>query len=211
MSIAPFLAPPVVRFEQDRTDVAARTGLSPAELDTVTGALLADLVLWRGDFDVAVGGSPVLGDAERSHMRDVRGVFGAFWLVVGVAGVVLLVAARRARDADSRARAWRAASRGATVLAVAVTAAGVFALVAFDAAFELFHRLLFSGNYTFDPAPDKLVQLFPEAFWSDIAVTVGAVIVAASVLVAWRAGRRATSAAADRHQGARPVTDGIPA
>ena len=57
-SVAPFLAPPVVRFEQDRTSVGAVTGYDAAGLDTVTGGLLGDLVLWRGDFDVAVDGVP---------------------------------------------------------------------------------------------------------------------------------------------------------
>jgi len=211
VSVAPFLAPPAVRFEQDRTHVPALTGLSPAQLDTVTGALLGDLVLWQGDFDVAVDGTPVLGDAERSHMRDVRGVFGAFWLLVAGAAAILLLAARLTRDRERRASAWRAAGRGAAVLAVLVTAAGVFALVAFDAAFELFHRLLFSGNYTFDPATDRLVQLFPEAFWSEIAVAVGVVVVVVSILVAWLAGRRAMSAAIDQGRDARPVANGAAA
>jgi integral membrane protein (TIGR01906 family) len=193
-SIAPFLLPPVVRFEQDRTNVAALTGFDAAELDEVTGALLSDLVLWRGSFDVAVGGAPVLGPAERSHMQDVRGVFGGFWVAVAAGLVVLLVAARRSKSPAERAAAWRAVRRGAAVLAVVVTVAGVAAVVAFDAAFELFHRLLFQGNYTFDPSTDRLVQLFPETFWSEIAVAVGVVIVGAALATAWLAGRRAASA-----------------
>jgi integral membrane protein (TIGR01906 family) len=190
-SIAPFLAPPVIRFEQDRTGVAAATGYAPAELDAVTGALIGDLLLWRGDFDVAVDGTPALGAAERSHMRDVRGVFTGFWLAV-LAGVVVLVIAAR----SARALAWRAAGAGARSLAVLVAVAGAVALIAFDAAFELFHRLFFSGNYTFDPATDKLVQLFPMQFWSEIAIGVGVVAIAVSVAVAWVAGRRSAAAGA---------------
>ena len=64
--------------------------------------------------------------------------------------------------------------------------------MAFDAAFELFHRLFFSaGTYTFNPATDKLVQLFPEAFWSEIAIAVGVVVLVAAILTAWQASRRA--------------------
>lgn len=182
--------------------MSALTGLPPNELDRVTGSILADLVLWRGDFAVQPPpGSPprnapstLLNDAERSHMRDVRTVFTAFWLLVaaGVAG--LAVAARRTRgDTSARAAALRAASMGARALAVVIAVAGVFAIVAFDAAFELFHRLLFSGNYTFDPATDKLVQLFPEAFWSDIAIAVGAVVIVMAIVVSWWAARRAAA------------------
>jgi integral membrane protein (TIGR01906 family) len=193
-SIAPFLTPAAVRFEQDRTSVGTLTGFDAAELDTVTGALLGDLVLWRDDFGVAVGGLPVLDDAERSHMRDVRVVFSWFWLLVAAGIVVLAVAARRSGERPTRAGMWRAVRLGAVALAAVVTVAGVAAVVAFDAAFELFHRLLFSGNYTFDPRTSKLVQLFPEAFWSDVAIAVGVVIVVLSLLTASLAGRRAASA-----------------
>jgi integral membrane protein (TIGR01906 family) len=74
-----------------------------------------------------------------------------------------------------------------------IAVAGVFAVVAFDAAFEVFHRLFFSaGSYSFDPAHDRLVQLFPEQFWSEISIAVGAVVIAVAVVTAWQAGRRAT-------------------
>ncbi|HJP90296.1 MAG TPA: DUF1461 domain-containing protein [Candidatus Limnocylindrales bacterium] len=195
-SIAPFLAPPVVRFEQERSQVEAWTGFSTRAVDEATLAILGDLVLWLGDFDIHVSNGPigegVLSEADRSHMRDVRRVFTLFWVLVAASATALVIAARRARgDASARAAAWRAASRGALVLAVVIAAAGTFALVAFDAAFELFHRLLFSGNYTFDPATDRLVQLFPEQFWSEIAIAVGVVAIAVSLVVAWLAGRRA--------------------
>jgi integral membrane protein (TIGR01906 family) len=191
-SIAPFLAPPVVRFEQDRSGAGALTGFSPAQLDAVTGSLLGDLVLWRGDFAVAIDGAPVLKDAERSHMRDVRTVFTGFWLVVLAAAVTLAVGFRRAGPAGARAAAWRAVRNGARALAVAIVVVGAFMLVAFDAAFELFHRLFFSaGSYTFDPRTDRLVQLFPEQFWSEIAIAVGVVVLAASMVTAWRCGRMA--------------------
>lgn len=200
-SIAPFLAPPVVRFEQDRAQVGAWTGFDAAQLDSVTGELLADLVLWQGDFDVQVQTGagmfvPVLSEAERGHMRDVRGVFTGFWLAVLAGVAVLAVVARRSRkDAAARAGVWRSVAKGARVLAILIAVVGVFAVVAFDAAFELFHRLFFSGNYTFDPATDRLVQLFPMTFWSEIAIVVGAVVIVASVVVSVWAGRRAATSA----------------
>lgn len=190
-SIAPFLLPAVVRLEQDRTGVPALTGFSAPQLDAVAGALLADLVLWRGDFDVTVDGTPVLSERERAHMRDVRGVFGGLWILVGASALVLTVAFLRARGTEARFAAWRAVSGGAKALAVSIVVAGAFAVLAFDAAFEVFHRLFFSsGSYTFDPSTDRLVQLFPYAFWSEIAIAVGVVVLAAAILTAWLAGRR---------------------
>ena len=195
-SIAPFLTPAVVRIEQDRVGVGEITGFAPSTLDTVTTALLGDLVLWRGNFTTGTGDDfhigPVLSPAEQSHMRDVRGVFTGFWLLVAAGIVVLALAFRRARGTEARAAAWRSVASGARALAIGIAVLGAFAVLAFEAAFEVFHRLFFSsGTYTFDPATDRLVQLFPMQFWSDIAVAVGAVVIALSVLTAWAAGRRA--------------------
>lgn len=193
-SIAPFLATPLVRFEQDRAEVGDLTGLASQQLDAVTGSLLGDLVLWRGDFGVSIDGFAVLSDAERSHMRDVRNVFTGFWIVVFAGIAVLAAGFRRARGAgvEARAAAWRSVASGARALAVVIAVAGAFAVVAFDAAFEVFHRLFFSaGSYTFDPARDRLVQLFPERFWSEIAIAVGVVVIVVSVATAFLAARRA--------------------
>jgi integral membrane protein (TIGR01906 family) len=208
-SIAPFLTPAVVRFEQDRADVGRLTGYDPAELDAVTGALLGDLVLWSGNFEVGcsdlgrgcsiaeMGAGSVLSDAEQGHMRDVRGVFTGFWLLVGAGLVALALAFRRARGAEARAAAWRSVASGARALAIGIAVVGAFAVLAFEAAFEVFHRLFFSsGSYTFDPATDRLVQLFPMQFWSEIAIAVGAVALTLSILTAWAAGRRARQFAA---------------
>jgi integral membrane protein (TIGR01906 family) len=191
-SIAPFLTPAFVRFEQDRVGVGQLTGFSAGELDAATGALLGDLVLWRGDFDVAVDGTPVLNDRERAHMRDVRGVFTGFWLLVAAAAVVLVVAFRRTRGTEARFATWRAVAGGARALAIAIAVAGIFAILAFEALFEVFHRLFFStGSYTFDPRTDRLVQLFPQQFWSETVIALGVVVLGAAILTAWQAGRMA--------------------
>jgi integral membrane protein (TIGR01906 family) len=196
-SIAPFLAPAYIRLEQDRVGVGALTGYGPAELDMIAGSLIGDLVLWRGDFDVAVEGIPVLDDRERSHMRDVRGVFAGFFALVAIAAIVLVVAARRAIGTGARRALWRQVSSGARGLAIGLAVAGAISVLAFDAAFEVFHRLFFSsGSYTFDPGTDRLVQLFPMTFWSETAMAVGVVTLAVALVTMWRARRNTASPSA---------------
>jgi integral membrane protein (TIGR01906 family) len=191
-TVAPFLTPAFVRFEQDRTGVANLTGFDSGELDVVTGSLLGDLVLWRGDFRVAIDGVPVLSDRERGHMLDVRGVFAGFFAMALAGAAILAFAFARARGTEARTAALRSVAGGARALVVVIVVAGAFVLLAFDAAFEVFHRLFFSaGSYTFDPSTDRLVQLFPEQFWSETAVIVGAVMLGVAILTAWQAGRRA--------------------
>ena len=196
-SIVPFTTPAYVGLEQGRVGVDGMARYTPGELDLINQQILADLFLWRGDF--AVGDTQlmqVLNEREKAHMRDVRGVFLGFEILV-LAGIVGLIAAsRRARSPEARAAVWRAVGKGARGLVVALAVAGAFAVLAFDAAFEVFHGLFFSsGSYTFNPRTDHLVQLFPEQFWSDTAIAVGAVAIAVAVVTAWQATRRAGAAA----------------
>jgi len=216
IAILPFLTPAWVSFEQGRTGAAALTGYTPAELDAATGSILHDLVIGPPDFAVTVRGAPVLEERERSHMRDVRGVFGGFGLLAVVSAVGLVVLAAGARRMGHPERAWAAIAAGMRGLIVGVAVAGVIATFAFDAAFELFHRLFFpSGTYLFDPRTDHLVQLFPFDFWSETTIVLGGLILVIAAVVAFvaarraRAGARAHAAVASDLADARP--DPVPA
>ena len=197
VAILPFLTPAWVGFEQGRTHAPELTGYTGAELAVATNAILHDLVLGPPDFAVEVNGVPVLEERERSHMRDVRGVFGGFFALALVAAVGLVVLVAGARLRGHPERAWRAIATGMKVLPVGIVVAGVIVTFFFDAAFEVFHRLFFAGgSYTFDPRTDRLVQLFPFDFWSETTLVVGGVIVVLAVLVWFAASRLARSPAA---------------
>lgn len=188
VAIVPFLTPAWIGFEQGRSQAGAWTGYSEADLQIATNAILANLVLGPPDFDVEVAGAPVLNDRERGHMRDVRTVFGSLAIAAVIAAVVLVLAFVRGPDRTAR---WRAVRQGATWLAVGVVGLGIMAAVAFDTLFAVFHGLLFpAGSFDFDPATERLVQLFPFQFWQESAIAVGIVIVVLSALVALVAHRR---------------------
>ncbi len=183
IAVGLFVNPWWVSFEQGRTGAAELTGYTPAQVREATDSILHDLVIGPPDFAQIVAGRPVFDERERAHMRDVRGVFLAFGGLV-LLGALLLVNARLA----SRGQVWfrRAMGWGAAVLGVAVVAGGIVAALAFDQAFEIFHELFFpGGSYTFDPATERLVQLFPIAFWEETSLAVGIVILLISGLVAW--------------------------
>ncbi|HSO29846.1 MAG TPA: DUF1461 domain-containing protein [Candidatus Sulfomarinibacteraceae bacterium] len=194
VAIVPFLSPAWLDFEQGRAGSAAWAGLSETDVRTVTHAILGDLVLGPPDFDVTLGGEPALSPAERAHMQDVRDVFGAFYGAAAVGLAIVAVAfwlAGRGGVHWTRRDAWRGILIGGLGLAALIAVAGVVVAVAFDAAFEVFHRLFFAGGtYLFDPRTDRLVQLFPEVFWSETAIAVGAVTVVLALGSAWLAGRR---------------------
>jgi integral membrane protein (TIGR01906 family) len=124
-------------------------------------------------------------------------VFAGFFLIAALAAVGLVVLVAGARRMGHAGRAWSAISAGMRGLIVAMVVAGVIALVAFDAVFEIFHQLFFpAGSFTFDPRTDHLVQLFPFDFWSETTIVLGVVIVVIAGVVAIGAGRLARRAAA---------------
>lgn len=130
------------------------------------------------------------GPDEAGHMRDVRLVLLAFLAAAAVALVVITWSIRRAA-ADSRT--WRSVARGASALVISLVVAGAIAVVAFGAAFELFHRILFpGGNWTF-PADSLLIRLYPYAFWQLSAAALGVLAISGGLAVWALARRRARS------------------
>jgi integral membrane protein (TIGR01906 family) len=190
-----FLNPAWVGFEQGRSQTTAWTGFSEADLTAATNAILSDLVVGPPDFDVRVDGASVLNERERSHMRDVRGVFMGFFVLAIVAAVSALVIAAR-RRAEERVATWRAVQGGALGLIASLIVGAFISFFAFDALFETFHRIFFpGGSYDFNPATDRLVQLFPFQFWNETAIAVGVVSIVIAMIVALVAARRLDRAA----------------
>ena len=182
-----FLNPIWVQFEQDRSDVARITGYTPAQVHDVTGSILSDLVFGPPDFAASVNGVAVLEPRERSHMVDVRTVLISLGLVALAATVLLvgLVVASRGRRWF-----WRAVETGASVLVGGVIVVGVAFALFFDQAFELFHEIFFPpGTYMFDPRTDRLVQLFPDQFWSETSVAIALAVLLLAFLVVLEARR----------------------
>ena len=191
VSIPVFLTPQWVAFEQGRTGASGLTGFAPGELRAVTDSILHDLV-FGGGFAVTApaDGRPVLDPRERAHMIDVRGVFRGFAMLAVVCAALLVAAVAGARRMGHPERAWRAVRSGSVAVAVGVVIAGGIALLAFDAAFEVFHRLFFpGGSYTFDPGTERLVQLFPFAFWSETTIALGGLILLLAAIVFVASGR----------------------
>jgi integral membrane protein (TIGR01906 family) len=186
LAIAPFLTPVWVAFGQAQAQAIAWTGYTTEQLATVTDAILADLVVGPPDFDVTLNGVPVLEERERQHMRDVRTVFAEFYALAAIGAVVLAGAFLLHRGPERRARLWRRLSKTGVVVIAVTVVGGIAGVMLFDQAFELFHELFFpAGSYLFDPATEKLVQLFPQDFWIDSTIGVGAVVVLLSAGLWW--------------------------
>jgi integral membrane protein (TIGR01906 family) len=187
-----FLNPLWVAFDQNRSDVSGLTGYTPAQVQAVTGGVLSDLVFGPPSFAVSLtpGGPPILDERERSHMTDVRTVILDLGLVALVAAVLLVGVGAASRG---RRWFWRSVALGARILAVGVVVVGIGFALFFDQAFQTFHEIFFpAGTYTFDPRTEKLVQLFPDQFWTEtsIAISLAILVLALAIMAgATRLGR----------------------
>ena len=180
-----FLTPPVVHLLLSVSDAHTVLGVEPRVAEALSDTLVGDL-LTDGAFDAQLGGEPLLSPGERSHLDDVGGLLRAV-LGAGLGGLLVLALAR------VRRRAWlRVAIRdGAALIVGGALAAAAFAL-AFDTTFAFFHGLFFAaGTWTFNPATDRLVQLYPLNFWV-LAAMLFCLVLAAFSLLAYRMTARST-------------------
>jgi integral membrane protein (TIGR01906 family) len=87
---------------------------------------------------------------------------------------------------------------GAGGVGVATVAIGLFAVVAWDSAFTLFHELLFPpGTWSFPP-DSTMILLYPPAFWFDAAMIAAALVLATAAtlsIAGWRRMREAAELA----------------
>jgi integral membrane protein (TIGR01906 family) len=180
--------PLFIGFLQDRHDVADKLQRSRAEIDHINAEIVWD-IFSGGEFDVAfANGREVLDADERSHMHDVSRLVRILVILELVAlgfaawGGALLQSETR--------RLGRMLMYGAGGVGVATLAIGVFAVVAWDAAFTLFHELLFPpGTWTF-PADSNLIRLYPPGFWFDAAMVAGALILTLAAVLSYAGWRR---------------------
>lgn len=161
-------------------------------------------MLGPGTFELTgPDGSPFYDAAERGHLADARLLLGVTLALGGSS--LLVLAAAVVRWPQRRAATWRAISHAGLVTAAGVIVIALISLVAFDTLFTLFHRVFFpGGNWAFDPASQRLVQLYPFGFWQIAAAALGTVLVILG-LGAWLLGRGRAARELARAEQARPT------
>jgi integral membrane protein (TIGR01906 family) len=120
---------------------------------------------------------------ELRHMRDVKTVTQ---IAFGLAVVVGLLFIADAYYLARRQRLGQTLLYGAMLTLGLVAAIVIGAVVNWEGFFVGFHQMFFQSGTWYFPTSDTLIRLFPEQFWFDAALTIGAltVITALVVLVA---------------------------
>ena len=175
----------------ERYDAPRRTGMTAAEVSRV-GAEVRDYL--RNDVErltvqrtLADGRQvPVFSEREIVHMIDVKRLMArtwdAGWAAFGL--IIALVAAavwRRRRGGIGRLA--RSASWAGGIVAALVVALAVVAMAGFDEAFRQFHLLFFTNDLWQLSSADALIQLFPQRFFFDTTLLIGAAIIIPAALI----------------------------
>jgi integral membrane protein (TIGR01906 family) len=185
----------------DTYDVERRTGLARVEVDRAGAELRAYFV--SSERNVAINVTNAAGDNEAlfttrevQHLVDVKRLlvrtYDAGWASIGfiVAFVTALLLWRRQTAAALFARASRIAG---VVVATVIVVLGVTAITGFDGAFRQFHLLFFTNDLWQLSSRDRLIQMFPQGFFFDTTMLIGATTVTFAALLAgagWWYGRR---------------------
>ncbi|MGI6238703.1 MAG: TIGR01906 family membrane protein [Christensenellales bacterium] len=166
---------------------AVDAGLSPAELEGYNRMLARYL---RGDAS-ALDGAARFSARDVLHMADVYHLFALGRKACAAAGIlgILLLATALYKNADWRRALRGGAAMGGALFALPILLVGIWAAIDFNGAFTAMHHALFSNDlWQLDPATDRLIRMFPERFFMQLASRLGMRAALASLLVFAAAG-----------------------
>ena len=163
--------PLFIGWLQERHDVADRLQLSQEELAGSTGKSCGTSSPGASSTSTFDDRDPVLDADERlAHGRCQPP--GPILVILDAVAIAFAAWGGRLLRADPD-RLGRLLIAGAGHGGVATVAIGVFAVVAWESAFTLFHELLFPpGSWSFPPT-STMIRFYPPEFWFDAAMIAG--------------------------------------
>jgi len=172
---------PVYDYSVRHHGAAEAAGIPESELLRANGQIHDYLINDRpGALSITVvdkGGEVVslFNVRETAHMADVRDLVSVLFRVQALA-IGVLIALAVVMLALWPPRALAAAALSGSALTIAILAlASLISLSGFDAAWSEFHGIAFANDFwELDPDTDHLIQMYPESFWFDITMLIGA-------------------------------------
>ncbi|MBE7006724.1 MAG: TIGR01906 family membrane protein [Ruminococcaceae bacterium] len=177
--------------EYAKLDTAREMGMAHGDLMEATDTLLDYLKDRRDDLDLrtTVNGETVeMFDArEKAHMTDVKALYRTAMSVARIAAIaaaalalLLILFAKRHRKT-----ALRGILAGFGVFGLLLAAAAVYAAADFYHFWRSFHELLFDNDLWQLYPDERLIQMVPQQFFSDLVMRIVAVFAGiAAVLTA---------------------------
>ena len=179
----PILIRPFYYLQIEPLRLPQRTGLTFSDIKFAYDEMMDYCLGLRPDFSAGI-----LKYSEEgvSHFADVRALFFADFIIIGISSVALIVIAiiiKKKRLTPYRflgrsAPFWSVASIGAICVLIGISCA-----INFTETFIFFHKIFFIGktNWSFKPSQDPIIHLLPNEFFSNCAIFIFATILIASI------------------------------
>jgi integral membrane protein (TIGR01906 family) len=129
-------------------------------------------------------GGSLFNVRELQHMRDVKAATQVVFLAATIAGVAAAIVTASLFSRSATRRDLRLGFLNGSKLTLGLVAAVVIAaIVNWDFFFTTFHSLLFQGGTWRFAYSDTLIRLFPEQFWFDAALLIGAMTIVVALII----------------------------
>ena len=170
----------------NKYEVSAATGLDNEELLSVADQMITYFNSDEESLDI-----DLFNQREVTHLKDVKGLIQLAYRLQ-LASLAYIVVYVVINFVLRRGAFWRGLARrliwgsGATIALLAVL--GLWAVIAFDSLFLLFHLVSFSNELWQLSPGDNLLLLFPQGFFNDAALFVAAAAIGEAIIiggVAW--------------------------
>ena len=152
----------------EAADVSGDTKISPDDLKLISQEIQHFLKGEREDFDISapVDGvmTPLFGDQEQFHMKEVQVLFLRFRTVRNLC-LILLAALLLWSFWRGVENGFRLLKRASITLLVFLGLVGLGVLFFFEPVFTLFHELLFDNDLWLFPWSSYLIRILPESFF----------------------------------------------
>ena len=171
-------------------DAVGASGIPESELIRANGEIRDYLTGGDGALSITVTNAlgeqePLFSVRETAHMVDVRDLVRTMFTVQVLAmALVLFLAVIMLILWPPRALA-AAALYGSLLTAGTLGIVGLVAISGFDAAWSQLHVIAFTNDFwQLNPRSDHLIQMFPQSFWQQITLLIGAMILLEALMIA---------------------------
>ena len=170
----PIYVRPFYYLQIDDLDIPERTGYTYEEIKSSFDELMDYLTLPGREFGIGVF---PYSESGKAHFVDCRALFNLnlILLIISLSSVISLTVLDKKHIIElNEKKKMHLSYYVATTMLIIIAIVGVLASINFKTAFDIFHKIFFSGksNWYFDYNYDPIILALPRKFFSNCAVLI---------------------------------------
>lgn len=158
----------------DNLKIAEKTGVSEQDIKSSYNELMDYLVYPNEEFSTGVFS---YSEEGKNHFADCKALFSlnSIVLISSTVGIVFIKTLnKKGKISLLRPKGLTLFSLSGIINLVLFSALGVLAVLDFDKAFTVFHKIFFAGkdNWLFDSRYDEIIKALPEEFFMNCGILI---------------------------------------